>query len=409
MRGVSIGIDVGTGSVTTVVLRKEKNGELRLLGVGKAASEGMRKGAVGDPEALSRSIKKSAHNASRASNISVRSGVVAFGGSSVRSSLVRGVVAISRADGEITGEDVRRSIQAAESFHPKSPNRETVHILPRQFWIDGEGNIQDPVGMVGMRLEVEALIIDGEKRSLSNLVKAFDQAGIDIDDLIFSPIAASLAVLTPEQKELGVMLLDIGAGTSDYAIFREGTLVDAGIIPVGGDLATQDIAQMFKTRVDVAEKIKQKYGHAIPDAFSKGDVIRLAEFIEDENDVYSQRELAEVIRARMADIFELAEKALRQNARALALPAGVIIVGGSSLLPGLREFAKKEMRLLVERGVVQGIRLDEALGGGATIATALGAALKRLDQPGGFASAGSLRPIVKIGSLVKNWLKIFMP
>ena len=409
MRGVSIGIDIGTGSVTTAVVRKEKNGELRLLGVGKAASEGMRKGAVCDPEALSRSIKKSAHNAYKASNVSVRSGVVAFGGSSVRSSLSRGVVAISRADGEITGEDVKRSLQAAEALHPKSPNRETVHILPRQFWIDGEGNIQDPVGMVGMRLEVEALIIDGEKRSLSNLVKAFDQAGIDIDDLIFSPIAASLAVLTPEQKELGVMLLDIGAGTSDYAIFREGVMADAGIIPVGGDLATQDIAQMFKTRVDVAEKIKQKYGHAIPDAFSKGDVIRLAEFIDDETDVYSQRELAEVIRARMADIFELAEKSLRQNARSMSLPAGVIIVGGSSLLPGLREFAKKEMRLLVERGVVQGIRLDETLGGGATIATALGAALKRLDQPGGFAAAGSLRPVLKTWSLVKNWLKIFMP
>lgn len=410
MRGVSIGIDIGTGSVTTSVIRKEKNGELRLLGVGKALSEGVRRGAVCDHEALARSIKKSVHNASKASNIQVRGGTVAFGGASIRSSLSRGVVAISRADGEITDEDVKRSLQAAEALHPKNPNREIVHIRQRQFWVDGEGDIKNPVGMVGMRLEVEALIIDGEKRSLQNLVKAFDQAGVDIDDLIFSPIAAALAVLTPAQKELGVMLLDIGAGESDYAIFREGMLIDAGVIPIGGNLATYDIAHMFKTGTDVAEAIKQKYGHALPDAFSKGDVVRLAEFIENETEVYSQRELAEVIRARMADIFELAEKALRQNVRTMLLPAGVVMVGGSSFLPGLREFAKKEMRMLVERGVVQGIPLGETLGTGGAIAVSLGAALYRLDQPGSFSSmGGSLRPIAKTWSFVKNLLKVFMP
>lgn len=407
MRGISAGIDIGTGTVTTVVLARNKEGLPFVLGAGQARSDGVRKGTVVDHEALAVAIKKSALAAAKETNVPVKEAAITFGGASIRSSLSRGVVAISRADGEITQDDVRRSLSAAESLHLKNANREIIHLSPRGFWVDGEGDIKDPVGMVGMRLETEVLIIEGDKRALQNLGKSLDTAGIGIWDWIFSPLVSSHVVLTKEQRELGVMLLDIGAGNSSYGIWREGALLDAGVIPVGGDLATHDIAVMLKTKVDVAEAIKRKYGHVSPESFSKGDVVKLAEFVENDTETYSQKELGEVIKARMADVFELAAEPLRKGGRSFLLPAGLVLVGGAAMLPGIREFAKREMRLPVERAQIHGVELGKFAE--TVSAPAVAASLWLLQESGGFSESGISRPLVRSWPVLKNFLKVFLP
>lgn len=408
MRGVSVGIDIGTSSVTTAVLRRDKTGAIRLSGFGKAEARGIRRGSVIDVNVFAESLKQSAESASRASGFSVKHAVVAFGGEGIRSSSSRGVVAISRADGEITAEDVKRSLQAAEALHPKSANRELIHIIPRGYSVDSEGGIANPIGMMGMRLEVDALIIDGEKRALQNIVKAFDMAGIEIHEWMFSPLASAEVILDAGQKELGVMLLDIGAGTSDYAMFKEGGLIDAGVISLGGERVTHDIAIGFKTSVDVAEAVKRTHGHLLQDLSMRRGEIRLSEFDDEDTSVYTQKELAEIIEARLADIFELTLHTIRGAARR-SLPGGIVLVGGTSFLPGIREFAKKILRLPVGRGVVQGVDIPETLGHTVGSAPALGAALWHLKEANGFSDSGLPPSLRKATSGLKNWLRIFLP
>ena len=409
MRGVSIGIDVGTTSITTAAVKTDKSGKPRLLAVAKSPSRGVRRGTVNDSVELTLALKSSVAEASKILGVRIKSAVVGFSGAGVASSVSRGVVAVSRADGEITIEDVKRVMQAAEALRPKNPNREIIHMIPRGYRVDHESGIRDPIGMVGMRLEVEALIIDAQKQALQNLVKAFEAAEIEVEDWLFSPVAASEVILSPRQKELGVMLLDIGGGTSDYAIFEEGQLMDAGSIPLGGEHISHDIALGFKTPVDIAEAIKMKYGHVVPDAFTKREMITLAEFTEDDASEYSGRQLAEIIQARMADIFELAYKALNRAGAANRLPAGIVLVGGSSLLPGLREFSKKEMCLPVERGVVQHIELPDSCGTGSDVAVALGLALWHFEKDSGFSNHYLPPSLSKAASGISSWLRIFLP
>lgn len=409
MRGVSIGIDVGTNSITTAVVKTDKAGKPRLLATAKSPSRGVRRGTVNDSDELAIAIKASVADASKVSGIRIKRAVVGFSGGGVSSSLSRGVIAISRPDGEITAEDIKRVMQAAEALHPKNPNREIIHMIPREYRVDHESGIKEPIGMAGMRLEVDALIIDAQKAALQNLVHAFDAAGIEVEDWLFSPIAASEAVLSNRQKELGVMLLDIGGGTTDYAVFQEGELVDAGLIPLGGEHISHDIALGFKTHVDVAEAVKLRYGHIVPDAFSKRDAITLTEFSEDDASVYSQRELAEIIQARITDILELAGKALRRAGADNRLPAGIVVIGGSSLLPGLKEFIKKELRLSVERGFVQGVDLPDSYGTGMNIAVSLGLALWHIREEGGLSTSSFPLPFGKAASSLSSWLRIFLP
>ena len=201
MRDVSVGINLGTHWITTVVVRQEKNGKHKLAALGRARSSGMRRGSVIDTDLFAPQLKKSLLEASKKAGFQIKSAAVSFSGVNISSSLSRGVIAISRPDGEITNEDVKRALTAAESLHPKNPNREVVHIIPKEFRVDGEAGITHPIGMVGMRLEAEALIIDAPKVGLQNITKAFDAVGVEIENWLFSPLAVSEAVLTPRQKE----------------------------------------------------------------------------------------------------------------------------------------------------------------------------------------------------------------
>lgn len=349
MRGVITGIDIGTTTTTTVVARPEKGGKFRILGIGTSPSAGVRRGAVVDAEAAASALRRSVHEASRASGTTVRSAVVGVGGAHLNAFSVRGAIAVSRADGEVTDDDVRRVVHAAEGLIPRNPNREVIHLIPREYTVDGEGGIRDPVGMAGMKLEVEALVVDGSKAALANLVKCCELAGMEIEDWVASTLAASEILLTAKQKELGVMLLDLGAGASDFAVFEEGALLDMGSFPIGGDRITADIAIGFRIPVAVAEAIKMRHASAVPEIVrGKRETIQLADFTTATRDEFHLSDLTNIIGARLADIFELSTKALKRVGRAGLLPGGVVLAGGVADIPGIADLARRELKLPVE-------------------------------------------------------------
>lgn len=349
-RHVVLGLDVGTSMVHTIITEFPSREEPRVLGIGIAPAAGIRKGVVIDLEEATNSIQKALDEAIKEANVRAETLYVAVGGPHLQVSSSRGVVAVSRADGDISEDDVKRVLAAAESFIPKNPNREILHIIPREFRVDNEGGIKDPVGMNGVRLEVDALIVDTSVSSLKNLTKCIEGAGCRITEFIFSPLASAEAVLSKRQKELGVILVDIGGGTTNFAVFEEGRLVHAGGFPYGASHITNDIAIVVRTSVDVAEAIKLRYGHAIPEEVPKKEMIHLSEFIPEDETTILRREISEIIEARFSDIFELINKEVKKINRTQLLPAGAVLIGGGARIPGMIQIAKRELHLPAELG-----------------------------------------------------------
>lgn len=409
MRGAIVGIDIGTTRMTTVVARPEKDGKFRVIGVGSSPSAGVRRGAVIDAEAASAALRRSVHEASRSSGAPVRSALVAIGGSHIGAFPIRGTVAVSRADGEVTEDDVRRVVYAAEGLIPRNPNREVIHVIPRQFRVDGEGGLTDPVGMAGMKLDVEALVIDSAKPALSNLIKCCELAGIEIEDWVSVTLAASEVLLTAKQKELGVMLLDLGAGTSDFAVFEEGQVLDVGSFPIGGSHITSDIAIGFKTQVAAAEAIKVRHASALAEAARGGrrEAIRLADFSPaGGEEAFLVRDLTDIVAARLTDIFELAVKALKKVGRNGLLPGGVVLAGGVADIPGIQELARRELALPVE--VAKGAALEEfADVVPPRLAVPVGLMRWRMRQEGGW--RGGSRRWGGLAERLKRVLRSFVP
>lgn len=403
-------IDVGTSTVETVIAEQKRGEALRILGIGIAQSQGVRRGVVVDLDDATAAIRRSVEEATRSAGIpTIKSAWIGVGGAPISVSSSRGVVAVSRADGEISPEDVRRAIAAAETFVTKNLNKEILHMIPRDFRVDNESGIKDPVGMHGVRLEVDTLIIETSAPFLKNLLKCVAGAGVHVEDYVFSPLAASEAVLSKRQKELGVMLLDIGGGTASFIIFEEGVPLHAGVIPIGGNHITGDVAIGFRTHVDVAEQIKLTHGSCLPAGLPKRDIIRLADFIPQETATYSRRELGEIIEARMGDIFELLQKELKKIDRAELLPAGVVLIGGSSALSGVVELAKQEIRLPVELGmprIFEGI--DQKMG--PTLAPVLGVlewGTRQRQVPNAAGWSNHMSRLAKSGWA--KWLQSFLP
>jgi cell division protein FtsA len=257
---IIIGLDVGSSNVRAVILQKfEEEEKPRVVGVGVAPSAGMRRGVVADVEETIKSISTAVGNAERTSGIPVARAIVSIGGSHISSQESQGVVATGKADGEITSDDLARVLSAAETISLPS-NTEILHVMPRNYSIDDQKNVKDPLGMNGIRLEVNSLLVLGSTPFIKNLSKCVYQAGVEIDDLVFAGLAASKASLNKRQKELGVVLIDMGGGTTNFIVFEEGELVQLGVVPIGGGHITNDIAIGLRTSIDVAEKVKINYG-----------------------------------------------------------------------------------------------------------------------------------------------------
>lgn len=410
-RNIVTAIDVGTAAVQTVVAeRVPDREELQILGIGSAPSAGVRRGAVIDAEDAAAAIRHSVAQARKTAGVPIKAVWVGVDGAYITSTSVRGVIAVSRADQEIAPEDVRRALAAAEAFIPKNHNKEVLHIIPREFRVDNESGVRDPVGMHGVRLEAEALVIEASSPYVKSLFKAVEQAGLRVQDYVFSPLAAAEAVLSKRQKELGTILLDMGAGACSFMVFEEGVPVHAGVIPIGGGHITGDVAIGFRTHVDAAEQIKVAYATCAVSDLPKRDSIRLADFIPGHDEVVSRRTLAEIVEARLQDLFELLQKELRRINRARLLPGGVVLIGGSSQVPGILPLTRRELGLPTEYGVPQGFApaLDDA--DALVFAPALGiarwAAAKSTDPASDWARrlsfAGRQSPIMR-------WLRSLLP
>lgn len=344
------GIDVGSANIRTVIVQIFPEEELpRVIGVGVSESAGIRKGMIVDLEETIKAVNGSVEKAERSSGVSVNSAVVSIGGNHIISQNSKGVIAVGRADGEVTEDDIERVINAAQAISIP-PNKEIIHIIPRGYSLDDQKNIKDPLGMNGVRLEVDAMIIEGSAPAIKNLQKCIEQAGIEIGDFVLAPLAAAKATLSKRQKELGVVLVDIGGGTTAIAVYEENDLLHTAILPIGGNHITNDLAIGLRTSIDVAEKVKIEFGNALPRDINKKEDINLAEIDPNEEGIVSRHHVAEIIEARLEEILNMVNKELKMIARDKLLPGGAILVGGTAKIPGAVDLAKNILGLPAQTG-----------------------------------------------------------
>lgn len=345
-----VGIDVGSTKIATTVGQMQENG-IDIIGVGFAPSNGLRKGIVVDIEETVSSISASLEEAERMSGLPINEAIVSIGGVHVQSTSSKGVIAISRPDGEIMDNDVLRVLEAARTVSVPA-NREILHSLPRNYTIDGQLGIKDPVGMSGIRLEVETLVISGAATSVRNLSKCLSQANINISDLVFTPLASGRAVLSKRQREIGVAVIDIGGGTTSFAIYEEGDVLHAGVLPIGATHITNDIAIGLRTTIDTAEIIKIKYGNAVPSKIDPEEEIDLKKVDKNEEGKANRKYVCEIIEARLNEILIMIRDELRKVGRDGMLPAGIILTGGGSKQAGIVELTKNTLKLPAQIGEI---------------------------------------------------------
>lgn len=406
-----VGLDIGTSNVRCLVAQvKDEKKQPQILGVGQVPSFGLRRGVVVDMEETVKNIVGAVEAAERTSGVSIEEAIVNVGGSDIESRQSKGVIAVSRADGEISVEDTERAISAASAISLPQ-NREVIHVLPQRFTVDGQEAIKDPVGMNGVRLEVDVLIVDSSTPNLKNLRKCLDEAGLDPLKFVVSPLAAASSVLTKRQKELGCLLVDLGGGTTGLTVFEEGDILHTNVLPIGGSHITNDIAILLRTSVDVAEKVKLEFGSCLPEEIDRKEMIDLKKLGGEEKS--SRRETAEIIEARVAEMAELINKELKKIDREGLLPAGVILVGGGAKLPGLCDLMKEKLKLPVQigfpsefEGIVEKID-DPSFSVVAGLITSL---FKKTTPSKGGANLGLNLPSfgMTVGKM-KKWFKGFMP
>jgi cell division protein FtsA len=343
-----IGLDIGTSKVACVVgLMEEDSDKPSIIGVGVAPTTGLRRGVIVDIDETVTSITAAVDEAERVSGIPIHRATISIDGASVRSLNSSGVIAVSHADHEIQPEDVHRVEDAATAVQLPA-NHEIVQVFPRRYTVDGEAVIKDPAGMTGVRLEVESHIITAHTGALKNLHRVLDQAGVDIEGQVLVPIAAAETVLTKQQKELGVAIVDIGAGTTGVAVYQEGSVVHSGILPIGSGHITNDLAIGLRTNVDTAEHIKLTYAEVTQDLAAKSEVVKIPELGVDQN--VERRHLDMIVTSRVAEMFEMIAAEMRKAGKDVMLPAGVVITGGGANLKGLVAYAKQGLKLPVSIG-----------------------------------------------------------
>lgn len=354
MERTIVGIDVGTTKVCTLVGALDEQDRLCILGAGIAPSHGLNKGVVVNVEEASKAIAASIEKAERVSGYTIESAYLGLAGKHISSVNSRGVVAVGRGERYITEDDVARALEAAQAI-AMPHNREIVHVIPRSFTLDGQEGVRDPVGMAGFRLEVEAHIVTGAVTAIRNLVQCVENNGVQVNELVLQPLASSEAVLTPEERETGVVLVDAGGGTTDVAIFVDGGIWHSVVLPVGGNNLTNDIAVGLRTSFNTAEALKIKYGHVLPEAIDPEEIIQVTAFGEGEEQAVPRQELVKILEARAEEMFAMIQQEIKRSGYEGLLPAGVVLTGGTADLPGFKELGREMLQLPVRIGRVRDI------------------------------------------------------
>jgi cell division protein FtsA len=338
MADLVVGLDVGTNKICTIV-GEVRADDIFVVGVGIEPSRGMKKGIVNDMGQLAAAISASVHKAEKSSGYDVKRAFVSVAGNHIASISSRGTVAISGQRG-VTREDLDRAMENARAIAIPH-NREVLHVIPRSYSLDGQERVRSPIGMHGFRLETEVHIITASSTCMANLEQSVEAAGVSVDRFILNPLASGDVVLTPQEREMGVIVIDIGGGTTDLAIFIEGTVWHAAVIPVGGDLITNDITHWMHIPFEQAEAVKIQHGHAQPRAVPSLESFIVQPFGEGMPTEVLRHELAEPIEMRVAEIFEEVQKETKRSGYDGLLRAGAVLTGGSAQLPGMREVAEQ--------------------------------------------------------------------
>jgi len=349
---IVVGLDIGTTKICTVIGEIASDGVLDIIGEGTVPSDGLRKGVVVNLERTIAAIRQSIVAAERMAGVEVSHVWLGVAGSHLRAMTSHGMSAIRRGQ-EITASDVERTIENAKAI-PLESNMEVIHVLAQEYVVDGNDGIKDPVGMSGIRLEVDVHIIAGAQGPLQNLKRCARDAGVEVSGVVVQTLASGLSVLNTGEQDVTTLLIDIGGGTTDVGVFRRGILSHSAVIPLGGDHITQDISQLLRIPPDEAERVKKRYGVAVPDLADRDVTLEVA------NPNYTTSlttfELSQVIRPRVIEILDLVKQNIEQGMGALELLAGnVVITGGASLMPGLETVATERFRLPVRIGKPHGI------------------------------------------------------
>jgi cell division protein FtsA len=400
-----VGLDVGTYKVGVIVAEVSDAG-VEVTGIGTAASKGLRKGTVINIDETVQAIRKAIEEAELMAGCEIRSVVVGSAGSHLKGFNSHGVVAVRNR--EVAPGDVERVMDAARAVALPA-DREVLHVLPREFIVDDQDGIREPIGMAGVRLEARVHIVTGAVGSGQNLIKCCNRAGLHVRDVLGGPLAAAEAVLTPEERELGVALIDVGGGTTDVVVVRAGAIRHSAVVPVGGANVTADLATALHTSIVEAERLKQRQGCAVLRAASSEKSIEVAGLGGRPAHRLSQRDLAEAIAPRAEETLRLAREEMARAGSAGSITSGVVLTGGGAVLAGMTDLAERVFHVPARLGVPLHLNGLVDVVASPMYSTAVGLVLYGLRQHGraGARRDGTLRPLERAGQRVMGWLREF--
>jgi cell division protein FtsA len=403
---IVVGLDIGTTKICAIVGEVKEDGRIDIIGIGSHPSRGLRKGVVVNIESTVESIKKAVEEAELMAGVEINAVFTGIAGSHIKSFNSRGVIAIK--DREISKADVERVIEAAKAVAIPL-DREILHVLPQEFAIDDQDGIKEPLGMSGVRLEAEVHIVTGAVTSAQNIIKSCNRAGLDVLDIVLEPLASSHSVLSNDEKELGVAVVDVGGGTTDLAIFVEGGIWHTAVIAIGGNHLTNDIAVGLRTPAAEAEKIKKRYGCALTNMVRDDETIEVASVGGRPPRVLSRQVLAEIIEPRIEEIFGLVLKEFRKTGFEDRIASGVVITGGTAIMEGIPEGAERVMEMPARRGLPMNIGGLVDVVNSPMYATGVGLVLFGAQQTG----AGKVKRIsdgnlfAKVVGRMREWVENF--
>ena len=358
-RNLIVGLDIGTSKVVALVGEVTPDGSIEVIGMGRHRSKGLKRGVVVNIEATVHSIQRAVEEAELMAGCEIRSVYAGIAGSHIRSLNSHGIVAIR--DFEVSQADVDRVIDAAKAVAIPA-DQKILHILPQEFIIDNQGSIREPIGMSGVRLESRVHMVTGAVSAAQNIIKSVRRCGLEVNDIILEQLASSHAVLTEDEKELGVCLIDIGGGTTDIAVFSDGAIRHTAVIPIAGDQVTNDIAMALRTPTNAAEDIKIKYASALAELASPSNMIEVPSINERPGRKISAKALADVVSARYEELFTLVRNEIRRSGFEELIAAGIVLTGGASNVHGALELAELTFEMPVRKGSPQNVSgLSEAI------------------------------------------------
>ena len=349
---LTVGLDIGTTKICAIAVEGDDIEALNVVGVGTAKSEGLRKGVVVNIEKTVKAIKKAVEECELMCGTQIRSVYAGIAGHHIRGQNSRGMVTVYH-NRIVTDEDIRRVIDAAQVLIPN--DREVLHILPQEFIVDDQDGVQNPLGMAAARLEVNVHIVTGSVTSAQNIIKCCNQSGLDVEDIVLEPLSSSQAVLSPDEQEVGVVLVDIGGGTTDVTIYSEGSIVHTAVLALGGNHLTHDIAIGLGAPLHEAEEIKHNFGVAMTSMVKENDMIEVPSVGGRNNRTMKKRVLASIIEDRFREIFELIAHEIEKTHFHTLMASGVVITGGTCIMPGADQLASQVLNLPVRVGFPENI------------------------------------------------------